>query len=187
VNPTFQQLAQLLHNRDTGLLAGLFAMAAAAVPLVWIFARSHAPSEEEMERLRRGLLAATGRITDGVLLDALEDLQAVEPQAFELPAAELAPASFQAGERMDTESQTAEPTSAHPPAPTPEFLVYSYRIAGVTYNCAQDISLLADRVPGLRVDSAMVGQTVQVRYDPHNPGNSILVAEGWTGLWQHHP
>ena len=31
-------------------------------------------------------------------------------------------------------------------SPTPEVLVYSYRLAGVTYNCAQDVSLLADRV-----------------------------------------
>jgi hypothetical protein len=23
-----------------------------------------------------------------------------------------------------------------------------------------------------------------VRYDPRNPGNSILVSESWSGLWQ---
>jgi hypothetical protein len=64
-------------------------------------------------------------------------------------------------------------------SPTPEVLVYSYRLAGVTYNCAQDVSRLADRVVGFRLD-----QPIQVRYDPRNPGNSILVAESWSGLWQ---
>ena len=61
----------------------------------------------------------------------------------------------------------------------PEVLVYSYRLAGVTYNCAQDVSLLADKVRGFRID-----QPVQVRYDPRNPGNSVLVSENWSGLWQ---
>jgi hypothetical protein len=64
-------------------------------------------------------------------------------------------------------------------SPTPEVLVYSYRLAGVTYNCAQDVSRLADRVLGFRID-----QPIQVRYDPRNPGNSILVSESWSGLWQ---
>ncbi len=64
-------------------------------------------------------------------------------------------------------------------SPTPEVLVYSYRLAGVTYNCAQDVSLLADRVVGFRLD-----QPIQVRYDPRNPGNSVLVSESWSGLWQ---
>ena len=64
-------------------------------------------------------------------------------------------------------------------SPTPEVLVYSYRLAGVTYNCAQDVSLLADRVSGFRID-----QPIQIRYDPRNPGNSILLSESWSGLWQ---
>jgi hypothetical protein len=63
-------------------------------------------------------------------------------------------------------------------SPTPEVLVYSYSLAGLTYNCAQDVSTLPDRVQGFRID-----QAVQVRYDPRNPGNSILVSESWTGLW----
>lgn len=61
---------------------------------------------------------------------------------------------------------------------TPQVLVYSYQLAGLTYNCAQDVSSLPDRVLGYRID-----QSVQVRYDPRNPGNSILVSESWTGLW----
>jgi hypothetical protein len=63
-------------------------------------------------------------------------------------------------------------------SPTPEVLMYSYRLAGVTYNCAQDVSRLPERVLGYRID-----QSVQIKYDPRNPGNSILVSESWTGLW----
>lgn len=65
-------------------------------------------------------------------------------------------------------------------SPTPDVLVYSYRLAGVTYNCAQDVSLLSERVRGYSLD-----QPIQVRYDPRNPGNSIVVAEEWSGLWEH--
>jgi hypothetical protein len=63
-------------------------------------------------------------------------------------------------------------------SPTPEVLFYSYRLAGVTYNCAQDVSKLPNLVLGYRID-----QPVQLRYDPRNPGNSILVSETWSGLW----
>ena len=62
---------------------------------------------------------------------------------------------------------------------TPEVLIYSYRLAGVTYDCAQDVSALPDRVRNWRLD-----QPLQVRYDPRNPGNSVVVAESWSGLWQ---
>ncbi len=61
---------------------------------------------------------------------------------------------------------------------TPDVLVYSYSLAGLTYNCAQDVSSLPNEVTGFRID-----QSVQVRYDPRNPGNSIIVSETWTGLW----
>ena len=57
-------------------------------------------------------------------------------------------------------------------------LVYSYSVAGLTYNCAQDVSTLPNEVIGFRID-----QPVQVRYHPRNPGNSIIVSETWTGLW----
>lgn len=65
---------------------------------------------------------------------------------------------------------------------SPEVLIYSYRLAGVTYDCAQDVSKLPDRVAGWRLD-----QPLQVRYDPRNPGNSVVVAESWSGLWQERP
>lgn len=59
----------------------------------------------------------------------------------------------------------------------PRLIVYNYRIAGVTYEAAQDVSALEEMVRDVRTDLP-----IQVRYEPHNPANSIVVAEGWSGL-----
>lgn len=59
----------------------------------------------------------------------------------------------------------------------PLVIVYNYRIAGVTYECAQDVTRLAEHVRDVRADLP-----IQVRYDMHNPGNSIVVSESWSGL-----
>jgi len=76
---------------------------------------------------------------------------------------------------------TGTPTQ---PEDTPAILIYTYRIAGVSYECAQDVTLLPDHVRDIRVDLP-----IQIRYDPHNPANSIVVAESWSGLrlTAHHP
>jgi hypothetical protein len=79
------------------------------------------------------------------------------------------------GVLIDARTLGGEETTAM----SPEVLIYSYRLAGVTYDCAQDVSKLPDRVTGWRLD-----QPLQVRYDPRNPGNSVVVAESWSGLWQ---
>jgi hypothetical protein len=60
---------------------------------------------------------------------------------------------------------------------TPRLIVYNYRIGGVSYEAAQDVTTLAEKVRDVRTDLP-----VQVRYEPHNPANSIVVAEGWSGL-----
>lgn len=59
----------------------------------------------------------------------------------------------------------------------PQLIVYNYRIAGVAYEAAQDVSTLSELVRDVRTDLP-----IQVRYEPHNPANSIVVAETWTGL-----
>ena len=61
-----------------------------------------------------------------------------------------------------------------PPSGT---LQYQYRVAGVIYESSQDVSALVENLSQLRVDLP-----IQVRYDPHNPGNSIVAAESWNGL-----
>ena len=72
---------------------------------------------------------------------------------------------------------TDAPFAADDPTRTPRLLIYDYRIAGVTYECAQDVTALADHVRDIRTDLP-----IQVRYDLHNPANSIVVAESWSGL-----
>jgi hypothetical protein len=105
------------------------------------------PTPEELERIRRDQLAVSGRITDGTIMDTLVS------QALTFDA-----------------SLEETPT-------TPNIIVYNYRIAGVTYECAQDVSTLPELVHDIRTDLP-----IQVRYAPQNPGNSIVVAESWSGL-----
>ncbi len=143
MKPLLQRLAEQLHNRDPRLLAGIAAVFVVLVAIVWLIIYLRRPSPDEIERRRREHLARTGRITDGVILDA---------------------------RTLSGDDSISS---------TPDVLVYSYRLAGVTYNCAQDVRNLPDQVHGFRID-----QPVQLRYDPRNPGNSIIVSESWTGLWQ---
>jgi hypothetical protein len=79
---------------------------------------------------------------------------------------------------------TDAPFAPDDPTHTPRLLIYDYRIAGVTYECAQDVTTLAEHVRDIRTDLP-----IQVRYDLHNPANSIVVAESWSGirLTAHHP
>jgi hypothetical protein len=58
-------------------------------------------------------------------------------------------------------------------------LHYRYYIAGVSYECAQDLTFLKGTA---LVDSTCLGRPASVRYDPKNPANSIIVAESWSGL-----
>jgi hypothetical protein len=63
--------------------------------------------------------------------------------------------------------------------PGAKLLIYSYDVGGVSYECSQEISSLGALMD---VESSQVGLPASVKYDPRNPGNSIVVAEGWTGL-----
>ena len=62
---------------------------------------------------------------------------------------------------------------------TMTMLLFNYRIAGVDYECSQDISELRGVVDTAQVRA---GFPCSVRYQPGNPQNSIVVAEGWSGL-----
>lgn len=63
--------------------------------------------------------------------------------------------------------------------PPRTFLLFNYRIAGVDYECSQEITAMHDVV---EVGEIRAGFPCTVRYQPGNPYNSIVVAEGWTGL-----
>ena len=98
------------------------------------YLHSRRPTPKQLEERRRNLLAAQGRIIDGILVDA------------------------------------------HPSESEPAVIFYTYRVAGVRYECSQDIASLPP--PTLHLDAP-----IQVRYSPRNPGNSIVLAESWNGLW----
>jgi hypothetical protein len=143
-----------LPLRSPRVIAAIGVGVVAAVGVASYVLTRRKPTAEELERERRDLLAQSGRITDGTIMDT-----------------------------MITETRQADPsppeTDASPngSAPTPDIIVYNYRIAGVTYECAQDVTALADYVHNIRTDLP-----IQVRYAPHNPANSIIVAESWSGL-----
>ncbi len=63
-------------------------------------------------------------------------------------------------------------------------LLFSYRIAGVDYECSQDITAMRNVVNTAEVRA---GFPCTVRYQPGNPYNSIVVGEGWTGLRERIP
>jgi len=60
-----------------------------------------------------------------------------------------------------------------------QMLIYHYDVAGVSYEAAQDVTRLRHF---LDLHACRIGVPASVKYDPHNPGNSIVVAEGWNGL-----
>lgn len=63
-------------------------------------------------------------------------------------------------------------------------LLFNYRIAGVNYECSQDITAMREVVNAAEVRA---GFPCTVRYQPGNPQNSIVVGEGWTGLRERLP
>jgi hypothetical protein len=114
--------------------------AAAMVLGAFYWARSRRKSPDQRELERRVRLSATGRITDGTVLDVRE--YANNGAAVQL-------------------------------------LIYGYDVAGVSYECSQDITHLRQFVD---LHSCQLGVPASIKYDPHNPGNSIIVAESWSGL-----
>ena len=60
-------------------------------------------------------------------------------------------------------------------------LIYHYDVAGVSYECSQEVTYLR---PLINLHSCRLGLPTSVRYDPQNPGNSLVVSERWIGLRQ---
>jgi hypothetical protein len=60
-------------------------------------------------------------------------------------------------------------------------LIFHYDVAGVSYEASQDVTYLRQLI---NVHSCRLGLPTSVRYDPQNPGNSIVVSERWMGLRQ---
>ncbi|MGA2990509.1 MAG: hypothetical protein ABSD88_08530 [Candidatus Korobacteraceae bacterium] len=96
------------------------------------------PAQRERERRRK--LSATGRITDGTVLEVRETEDGGQQQ---------------------------------------QFLIYSYDVGGVEYECAQEVT---DLRPFINLTSCRRGLPASVKYEPHSPGNSIVASETWMGL-----
>ena len=63
-------------------------------------------------------------------------------------------------------------TQATPKHRAAILLVYQYDIAGVSYECSQDVTYLR---PMINLHSCRLGLPTSVRYDPQNPGNSMEI------------
>jgi hypothetical protein len=155
-------LKSLLSDwRDLLPLAGLFVLAAVGM-ILWL--RKKPEDENELERQRRSYLNRVGRIVEGQVLEITDHKAAPapstngHPKGSNLFAKHHAPVSSNAAQRL---------------------LYYTYSISGVTYETAQDITGLEERLHLTRVAT---GQIASVKYDPSNPSNSILLADDWSGL-----
>ncbi len=134
-----------LNKAEWEIIAGLSVAALAAAGGAWMIFRKR-PSPDEVERVRRQFLVQSGRIVDGMFLDA-----------YNVDAG--------GGGKLS-------------------MLLFKYRIGGVDYECSQDITAMLGAVDVTRVRA---GFPCSVRYQPGNPQNSIVVAEGWTGLRERLP
>lgn len=150
-------MKELLSNwREWLPLAGLTLLAAAGI-FFWL--RRKPEDSVEIERQRRAYLNRVGRIVEGQVLEVLERVR-------------------ESQERKSAKRRAKRPALAAANG-SQHLLYYTYSISGVTYETAQDITGLEER---LHLARAASGQTASVKYDPSNPSNSILLADDWSGL-----
>jgi len=60
-----------------------------------------------------------------------------------------------------------------------QLLIYRYDVSGVSYEASQDITHLRQYVD---IHTCQIGLPSSVKYDPQNPGDSIVISEEWSGL-----
>ena len=116
------------------------------------------PTAEEIERRRRAHVNQVGRIAEGRVDEILE--AAPEPEA----------RSALFGKKKE---------AARLPNGARKLIHYTYSVSGVTYTTAQDVTDI-DAPTALHL--LVAGQSASVKYDPANPGNSILIADDWSGV-----
>jgi len=77
---------------------------------------------------------------------------------------------------LSAETDHRKNESALAPA---QMVIFHYDVAGVTYEASQDVTQLQEYV---NPKNCRIGVPASIKYDQQNPGNSIVVAETWTGL-----
>lgn len=137
-------------------LGGLAVLAAVGL-FYWLRPAPEDPGE--MERQRRAYLNKVGRIVEGQVLEIGEHRNGSGPKKKN---------GLFGGGGVDAMANGAR-----------KLLYYTYAISGVTYETAQDVTGLEER---LHLSRIAAGQTASVKYDPSNPSNSILLADDWSGL-----
>ena len=60
-----------------------------------------------------------------------------------------------------------------------QLVIYQYDVSGVEYEASQDITHLRQFID---LYTCRIGVPASIKYDPQNPGNSIVISEGWSGL-----
>jgi hypothetical protein len=60
-----------------------------------------------------------------------------------------------------------------------QLVIYQYDVGGVEYEASQDITHLRQFVD---LHTCRIGVPASIKYDPQNPGNSIVISEAWSGL-----
>lgn len=141
-------------------LAGL-AVLAVVVLIFWL--KKKPEDANELERQRRSYLNRVGRIVEGHVLEVVDHRNAAPP------------ANGQ-GKVSGLFGKSQARVASNLPQ---KLLYYTYSISGVTYETAQDVTGLEERLHLTRVAT---GQIASVKYDPSNPSNSILLADDWSGL-----
>ncbi|HXJ18516.1 MAG TPA: hypothetical protein VNM68_15125 [Candidatus Polarisedimenticolia bacterium] len=148
--------------RNLAPVAGLAVLAATGV-FYWL--RQKPEDAEEIERQRRAYLNRVGRIAEGQVLEIVDHGHAIHPT-------QLSPK--QNGHRGLFGKRRSDVADG-----SRKLLYYTYAISGVTYETAQDVTGLEERLHLTRIAA---GQIASVKYDPSNPSNSILLADDWSGL-----
>jgi hypothetical protein len=117
------------------------------------------PDEDAIEQKRRAHINQIGRIAEGQILEVLE-----------LPREEAAAR----GIALFRRGQKALSTNG-----LRKLVCYSYSISGVSYETAQDITSVAAQTSPQRL---VPGRPASIKYDPSNPGDSIVLTDDWSGL-----
>jgi hypothetical protein len=149
-------LKQLLANWQEWAPIGAIIAVAAVGFFFWL--RRKPEDAQKMERERRAYLNRVGRIVEGHILEFMDAPHAAKETK---------------GGRAFVPPRAASHNG------TQKLLYYTYSISGVTYETAQDVTGMEER---LHVARVAAGQTASVKYDPSNPSNSILLADDWSGL-----